>query len=140
MILPMLFVALATAQPLKAQSSKAQSPAPKTEVTLGFFDPYAPFSSPLQRADFVKKLANTLSSEQIKFRAETYLKENDAARDFTTGKLSLGLVHPQFLVEDRMSNLLEPISVGTRQGSATCKYGLYVPRKSQARNLRQLKK
>ncbi|MEM7677683.1 MAG: PhnD/SsuA/transferrin family substrate-binding protein [Myxococcota bacterium] len=117
----------------------AQSAATKLEVTLGFFDPYAPFSSPLQRADFVKRLAGVLSSDQLEVRAETYSKENDAARDFTSGKLSLGLIHPQFLVEDRMSELLEPISVGTRRGSPTCRYGLYVPRRSRARNLRQLK-
>ena len=106
--------------------------------TVGFFDPYAPFSSPLQRVEFVEELATVLSQgANEKVVGKAYSKAADAARHLESGELQVAIVAPQFFAQRRQT--LEVLMVGTRDGSPYCPYSLYVRSKSRVSSLRKLK-
>ncbi len=109
-------------------------------TSLGFFDPYAPFSSPIERAEFAEELAQTLSDGATeKMRGAAYSKAADLLRDLKSGRVQLAFVNPQFLSVPERKNAVKPTLVGTHQGREMCPYALYSSRRSRAENLRQLK-
>lgn len=110
------------------------------EPAVGFFDPYAPFSSPLERAKFAEQFADTLSDHRgPRVRGEAYSKAADLARDLANTRIQLGLVNPQFLWSSGQEIDLHPTLVGTRNGKTSCPYALFAATKSRARNLRHLR-
>ena len=109
-------------------------------LTVGFFDPYVPFSSPLERAAFAEKLAVALSEKSNReVRGAAYSKANDLIRDLASRKVQVAFVNPQFLSAQTNKAEVKPVLVGTHKGSEMCPYALYASRRSRAKNLRQLK-
>ena len=125
---------------LSALLLTAPAPAAPPTITVGFFDPYAPFSSPLARAKFVERVAGALTSNAERAQGEAYSKAIDLARDIAGGRIQLGLINPQFLRNADRTVDLRPVLVGERNGEIFCPYGLYTSTKSRAKNLLQLRR
>ncbi len=119
-----------------AMAGTASPPA----ATVGFFDPYAPFKSPLERARFTERLAEAVSGTAGKtVGGAAYSKAADLIRDLGTNRVRVGMVNPQFIVGTDAAVDVQPILVGTREGSHRCPYALYASVRSKARNLSHLK-
>ncbi len=107
-------------------------------LTIGFFDPYAPFASPLDRVQFVERVASTLATQSRQpVDGKAYSKSTDVARHLRSGQLQLAIVAPQFYTQHQST--LTPLFIGTRNGKSLCRYSLYVSKRSRARSLRGLK-
>lgn len=108
-------------------------------ATIGYYDPYAPFSSPLGRAEFAENVAIELSKMSLEsFRGAAYSKGVDLIRDIRSGRLRLAIVNPLLLWMSDSESRPRSVLVGTHRGKALCPYALFSRAGTNVRNLRNL--
>lgn len=107
---------------------------------VGYFDPYAPFPSPLERAEFAQALGAALSEPDVNIRGSAYSKAIDLARDMGAGRVQIAMVSPQFLWVSKEKAYARPNIAAIQGKSSNCQYSLYTRQKDSVKDLRQLRK